>query len=177
MKRIYFVGMCGLVLAAFAYSQAPIRKPPIKVTTQALVRQPATKPYVIDLTRNGQTYAVSADVASRVRIRTQKGTTAITDLLKKLKVTSDKFVVGRLADFLPPHFTGRPGSRMSSTTTAFNCDGDVCTCNPIAPNDCWQMGFDCDAPMVCVNPCEGPECAPEQANRLLYCWCEQWKPE
>ena len=173
MKRVCFTVVCGLILAALAYSQSPRLRKPIEVT-QRMISSRTDKPYVIDLTQKRNTYVVAAGFASRVRIRMSKGEMVMTDLLRKLKVPGNKFVVGTLADFLPPDFVG---SRTAPRATAFKCDGNVCTCNPIAPYDCWQMGFDCETSMICVNPCDGPECSPEEANRLLYCWCEQLAPD
>jgi len=173
MKKVCFTVVSGLMLAAFAYSQSPRVRKPIEVTPQMIASQRTGKPYVIDLTRKRNTYVVTAKFANRVRIRTSKGEMVMTDLMRKLKLSSNKFVVGTLADFLPPNFIGT----RTANIRAFKCDGDVCTCNPIVPNDCWQMNFDCDTTMVCVNPCVGPECSAEEANRLLYCWCEQIRPD
>ena len=95
MKRIRLVSVAVLSLIALAlvYSQ-PQSPKSVEVTAQTVARQPRGKPYVIDLTRNGKTYTVAADVAIRVRIRTSEGEMTMTDFMSKLGVTSGRFLPG-----------------------------------------------------------------------------------
>lgn len=178
MKRICFVALYGLILSALAYSQTPLRKQPVQVTSQTLTRQPARTPYVIDLTRKGRTYSVAADVTNRVRIRTANGEMALTDLMGKLEVTSkkfltsSKFLIGTLSDLRDINFDRPPVTRPSATAAAkgLTCNAILCECDPDIEGDCFGRRIVCLGGVMFCFPCDGPECPPERRGRWT-CIC------
>lgn len=186
MRQIHLIMVVDMILIAltFAYSQAPqstsqlAKRKSVEVTPQTIANLRAGRPYIIDL-RNGKTYSVAADVASRVRIRTAKDEMAMTKLMTKLGVTSNRFLtgskllIGTLSDLRAGNF-GRPlATRPSSTATAksLTCDGIFCRCDPDIEGDCFGRKIACASPMIC-GVCDGPECTPEQRHRWT-CWCVQ----
>ncbi len=131
MKRIRLVMTVALALSALMVVYGQTRKP-IEVTAQTLATQPTDKPYLIDLTRKGNTYNVAADAVSRVQVITSKGKLAMSDLVKKLGLTGSKFLFGTLSDLSAVDFGFPPGGGTLSPderTTAAKCDSLVCTCN------------------------------------------------
>jgi hypothetical protein len=153
-----------------------MRKPPVQITPQTLARQPAGKPYVIDLARKGKIYAVTADVASRVRIHTADGEIGIIDLMKKTgdnKVLSgSKLLLGSFDDLRASNF-GRPLTTRTSTSVRaqnLNCGPVICECDPDVEGDCDGRKYFCASlPMVCYQ-CDGPACSPSERNRWT-CFC------
>lgn len=149
MKRIRLVSVAALSLIALTLVHSQPQSPKsVVVTTQTIARQPRGKPYVIDLTRNGRTYTVTASVANRVRIRTPNGEIALSDVVRKLEITSSKFQIGTASDLRAINF-GFPPSGTFSTATArnFNCGVLFCECNGFG--DCIALSLECGSVFLC----------------------------
>jgi len=173
--RLLTLVLVSFMALALVYGQSRQSNQSVEVTSQLIASQPEGKPYVIDLTRKGKTYNVPAEVANRLQIRTAKGKMALTDLMKKLGMTSGKFSpgstfrIGMQSDMRAVNF-GRPleARRTTATGTSLKCGIFVCTCDPDIEGDCVGRTFFCASPMVC-SVCDGPDCTPEQTNRWTCC--------
>lgn len=183
MKRMHLVVVIALTMITliFAYGQSPQStsqsRKSVEVTTQTLTRQRPGKPYILDLSHKGKTYSVSADVASRVRIRTAKGEMAMTELMSKLGVTTgrflagSKFLIGTQSDLRAINFGRPPTTRRPATATPIiNCSPDFCYCDPDIPGDCDGSKLLCDDGKMFCYVCDGPDCSPEQRGRWR-CLC------
>jgi hypothetical protein len=178
VKRKHVTAAIGLIffVLVFCYSQAPVRKQSVQVTTQSLERLPAGKPYIVDLTRTGKTYTVSTDAVRRIRIRTAKGETDMNDLISKLVpgnrlLPASKLLVGTQSDLHASNF-GRPLVTRTPSLAAANsltCGILICECDPDIEGDCFGRKIVCAAPMVCYT-CDGPDCPPERQHRWT-CAC------
>ncbi len=81
------------------------RNKKVQVTAETL----AGKPYVIDLTRDGKSYEVTAGIDySLVRVRTATGEVALSDMVKARGGAGKKFLLGTLNDLSAQNF-GFPG--------------------------------------------------------------------
>lgn len=176
MKRVRLLVFAAAALALLVSVYGQSRKS-VEVTPQTIANQPVGKPYVIDLTRNGKTYTVTASVANRVRLRASNGETAMPDLMKKLGLTDGRFLngssflVGTLSDLRAVNFGRRPATRTALTARAKNltCGPFLCVCDPDIEGDCFGRKLVCAGPMVCW-VCDGPDCSPEQTHRWT-CAC------
>jgi hypothetical protein len=166
MKRIHLIAVAGVISITLIFASAQPRKS-IEVTSQTLARQPRSKPYVMDLTRKGKTYKVDANIVSRVRIRTSQGETALSDLMKKLEVTSTKVLIGSASDLRALNF-GVPPNRTSPTAMAtnFKCDPVLPVCECDGFGDCIALSFQCDV-MLCPT-CEGRNCP--EGKTMCFCF-------
>jgi hypothetical protein len=143
MKRISLIVTAGLTLALLitAYSRPPqtgaVKK--VSVTTQTVASQAAGKPYVIDLTRSGTVYEIDAKVnSSQVQVRTEKGTQALSSLMKT--ASTSKFLLGWGKDLNALNFGFPPGNTFPSTGGVrrdATCGGGYCTCS--GPKDCKDL--------------------------------------
>jgi len=180
MRRIRLLALVALSLIALVLGFGQSRPSPqsVEVTSKMIASQPGGKPYVIDLTRNGRTYTVPADMANRVQIRTSKGKTTLTDLMKKLGLasgtysTGSNFRIGTPSDLRAENFgrTLQARRALRSTRTSLKCGPFVCTCDPDIEGDCDARILYCGGPMVCW-VCDGPDCPPEQQGRQWTCAC------
>ena len=162
MKKI-ILGATFLTLAfSFSTAQktAPIKK--VQVTAATIASQPAGKPYVIDLTRNGTVYDMAAGFDySRVRVRTPRGEMPLSALVKKPGLTAgSKFLLGTASDLRAQNF-GFPGGGTlqdpgggGGTSPKITCDpatqpNSLCTCHGFS--ECLLMVLDkvCAGPMTC----------------------------
>lgn len=175
--RLLILVVLSLVALVFVYGQSPQLPQSVKVTRQSIASKPGSKPYVIDSTRNGRTYNVSADVANRIQIRTSNGKMSLSDLMGKLGLTNRKFradsnfLIGTPSDLRAVNF-GRSleARRAGGSGMSLKCGVFICECDPDIEGDCNGRIFFCAAlPMVCW-VCEGPDCPPEQQHRWT-CSC------
>src|SRR5438132_14305480 len=91
MRHISLIILAALALAllvsAFGQTPQPKAIKRVEVTAQTIASQPASKPYIIDLTRTGTIYVLAAGIDySRVRVRTSTGEKAMSDLVKRLGI-------------------------------------------------------------------------------------------
>lgn len=119
------------------------RKQTIKqeqVTVQTIERRPASKAYVLDLTRKGTIYNIASDVDyNRVRVRTSKGDMTISELLRKSgKNISGKLRIGMTSDIriqkLGLSRVGGGALNYSCGDLACSCTGDL-DCNDLFSSD------------------------------------------
>lgn len=142
MKRNSLITLVALALVALlvtAYSRTPqtgaVKK--VSVTSQTLASQRAGQPYVIDLTRTGAVYEISAGIDySRVRVRTATGEKPLSDLVKLYGKTG-KFLLGATTDLVAANFGFSPDDTLDPSTEAAkvkppHCTGGLCTCNRTA---------------------------------------------
>lgn len=135
------IGAVALPLILSAYAQT---RKSIEVTPQMIAAQPGDKPYVIDLSGDGTTYTVAASVAKRVRIRTAKGETGLTDALKEVGgLTGSKYLIGTAKGLRAVNFGRRRSpnnSNIAARSTGYSCDHETfCTCNPTSTSDCFEL--------------------------------------
>jgi hypothetical protein len=141
-----FILAITLLSLTFVFATAQRRqpiKPEIKqeqVTVQTMARQPASKAYVLDLTRRGTIYNIASDVDyNRIRVRTSKGDMTIAELLKKSgKNITGKLRVGMTSDIriqkLGLARIGGGGLNYSCGDLACSCSGDD-DCNDLFSSD------------------------------------------
>jgi hypothetical protein len=141
-----FIVAITLLSLTFVFATAQRRqpiKPEIKqeqVTVQTMARQPASKAYVLDLTRRGTIYNIASDVDyNRIRVRTSKGDMTIAELLKKSgKNITGKLRVGMTSDIriqkLGLARIGRGGLSYDCGNLACSCSGDD-DCNDLFSSD------------------------------------------
>jgi len=144
MKKIILaVTLLSLTLVFATAQRRQTIKPEIKqeqVTVQTMARQPASKAYVLDLTRKGTIYNIASDVDyNRVRVRTSKGDMTIAELLKKSgKNISGKLRVGMTSDIriqkLGLARAGGGALNYSCGDLACSCSGDD-DCNDLFSTD------------------------------------------
>ena len=178
MRRMRLLTLIALSLIALVFGFGQSRKLPqsVEVTSKVILSQPAGKPYVVDLTRNGRIYNVSADVANRIQLRTSKGKMSLTDLMEKLGLTTSKFHASRTFRIGTPSDLSAVNSRRTlearrtgSSGMNLKCGPLICTCDPDIEGDCNGRVFFCGTPMVCA-VCEDEDCPPEQQHRWT-CVC------
>jgi hypothetical protein len=114
-----------------------LRRPAVKrvqVTADTVARQPASKAYILDLTRKGTAYSLASDIDySRVRIRTSKGEKSLSELVGEGRKSSG-VIVGMASDLrnlklnLPT---------VSGTIAKYSCEGLKCNCT--GDVDCNEM--------------------------------------
>jgi hypothetical protein len=117
-----------------AQKEKPVKQ--VQVTAQTIASQPAGKPYVIDLTRNGTIYTLDVGIDySRVRVRTPKGEMVLSDAIKKVSLkqpqTGGKLLLGSLSDLRDPRPDG-------GTIERIDCDG-AATCSCKGFSDCLRL--------------------------------------
>lgn len=164
MKRMSLVILAApaLTLLVSAYGQT---RQSVEVTAQTIASQPAGTPYVIDLTRNGNTYLVASAVANRVRVRSLRGESILNDLVRKIGLSGSKFLLGTASDMRAVGF-GFPSGR-TRTGTGIKCQGDVCTCD--AGSDCDRLADLCLRGALLCSRCVGNDCTPEQREPRCGC--------
>src|SRR5207302_10278114 len=80
MNRIAIAALLLLPSLIFSLSAAQEEIKRIQVTAQVIANQPPGKPYVLDLSRNGTIYEVSAGVdLNRLRVRTSQSEVPINE--------------------------------------------------------------------------------------------------
>jgi hypothetical protein len=108
----------------------------VPVTARTVAARPASKAYLLDLTRKGTIYNLAANVDySRLQVRTAKGEMTMADLLKKTgKTVSGKLRVGMTSDIR----TLKLGlARIGGGTLNYSCEGILCSCS--GDDDCNDM--------------------------------------
>jgi len=110
----------------------------IQVTPSEIARSPQGGAYIIDLTRDGRIYEVSPDIDyRRVKVRTSKTETPLSDVVARLQITGTKFVVGSANDLSLTNFDFPPGSGSGGGVSEMKCNGLICGCN--SGTDCKDM--------------------------------------
>lgn len=174
MKRISMVIALALAALVFAYSQTARAVPPqagagtkIQVTSQTLTSQPAGKPYVIDTSSTGKVFEIAAGIDySRVQVRTARGVTSLSDLVRKFGVTG-KFLLGS-ANALNAIGFGFSDNRVNVppgvVVAEVKCKGGVCSC---------EWGRDCND-MLKGKLCDDrPWICSKDTNGKFTCSCSQ----
>lgn len=145
MKKIILA--VTLLTLAFSFTTAqktvPIKQ--VQVTAQTIASQPAGKPYVIDLTRNGTIYVVAAGINySQLRVRTPTGELAGSDLVRRLGSTGSKLLLGTGSDIVQKLKRDTGGTSQppgGGTSQIYDCShAQVCTC--IGFSDCLALYLD-----------------------------------
>jgi hypothetical protein len=109
----------------------------VHVTTKTIAAQHKGKSYVLDLTRPGTVYDVSAGVDyGRVTVHTDKGDTPLSEQAKAMHVAGTRFLAGSAEDLAGINFGFPPGGA-GTTTIAATCNGLVCGCT--GAKDCGDM--------------------------------------
>src|SRR5262245_41976274 len=132
MKRICVtvLAVVAMVLPLGMYAAADQSR---DITAQTLAAQPADKPYTLDLTTGG-VYTVSADVASRVRVKTATGDATVSDLAKRLGVTGSTL---EILSFRGP--TSIP-TNLPPTVSMAQCGKTSCSCvGSMTGKDCKDL--------------------------------------
>jgi hypothetical protein len=132
MKKVALALTLVSLAVSFVIAQKTesVKKTPIKevgVTARTVAARPASKAYVLDLTRKGTIYNLAADVDySRVRLHTSKGDMTMAELLKKTgRTVSGKLRFGASSDIRALKFSV---ARIGGGTLNYNCAGFLCTC-------------------------------------------------
>ena len=163
----------GLLLLglSFGFSMTPQKEiTRVQVTAQAITSQPPGKPYVLDLSRNGTIYELSAGIdPSRLRVRTSQGEVSFSEIIRNASGTGRSFL-GRASDLRTEIL--EPGARKigpsgGKTAGFVNCaSGKKADCRCSGWNDCIGLAVTkvgCD-----YWSCSFPE-AP--AEPVPYCTC------
>jgi hypothetical protein len=171
MKKLAIALILLLLGLTFSFSATPqkeIRR--IQVTAQAITSQPPAKPYVLDLSRSGTVYELSAGIdISRLRVRTSQGEVAFSEIIRNASGTGRSFL-GRASDMRTEIL--EPGSRKigpggDKTAGFVNCAaGKKADCHCAGWRDCIGLAVTkvgCD-----YWSCTFPEAPAEPAP---YCTC------
>jgi hypothetical protein len=170
MKRIAIASLLLLLGLTFNFSGAQEGVKRVQVTAQVIANQPPGKPYVLDLSRNGTIYEVSADVdLNRLRVRTSQSEVPINEFNRGASGTSRSFL-GRASDLRQEIL--EPGARKAapggSKTAGFvNCAAGK-------KPDCHCVGWrDCIGLAVTKVGCDYWSCSfPEDFGEPVpYCTC------
>lgn len=158
MKKIIMAVTLLSLAVGFTSAQETGAVKKVQVTEQTLASHPADEPYVIDFTRTetkGAVYEVTADVVSRVRVRTQtQGEVALSELAKKYGITGSKLLLGMGSDVFQQLKLGSGGT---SRRLSYNCnDRGYCHCDGFS--DCMLMHLDKVCKPDDVLFCEGKHC-------------------
>ena len=139
MRKI-IVAVAALALASCS-TLSPTKH--VQVTNQTLAAQSASKPYVIDLTRDGTTYDVAAGVdTGRVRVRTSPNEEiALSEFLSRQKAKpGERVLLGSLSDLveaLPPDEGG--GGVGGTGVAEASCDKSASSCYCNGRKDCSDL--------------------------------------